>query len=46
MVATVDDLIDVIMKDHRKYVKWYAVSFTNRSSLPSDVLSVSMPITK
>lgn len=21
-VATVDDLIDVIMKDHRKYVRW------------------------
>lgn len=23
LIATVDDLIDVIMKDHRKYVKWY-----------------------
>lgn len=22
--ATVDDFIDVIMKDHRKYIKWYA----------------------
>ena len=22
-VATVDDLIDVIMKDHRKYIRWY-----------------------
>ena len=21
--ATVDDLIDVIMKDHRKYIRWY-----------------------
>ena len=21
--ATVDDFIDVIMKDHRKYIKWY-----------------------
>ena len=23
--ATVDDLIDVIMKDHRKYIRWYGV---------------------
>ena len=23
-IATVDDFIDVIMKDHRKYIKWYA----------------------
>jgi hypothetical protein len=22
ILATVDDLIDVIMKDHRKYIKW------------------------
>ena len=22
-LATVDDFIDVIMKDHRKYIKWY-----------------------
>lgn len=22
-IATVDDFIDVIMKDHRKYIKWY-----------------------
>lgn len=22
--ATVDDLIDVIMKDHRKYIRWLA----------------------
>jgi uncharacterized protein len=22
-IATVDDLIDVIMKDHRKYIRWY-----------------------
>ena len=22
--ATVDDLIDVIMKDHRKYIRWYS----------------------
>lgn len=26
-IATVDDLIDVIMKDHRKYIKWYARYF-------------------
>ncbi len=25
-VATVDDFIDVIMKDHRKYIKWYVPS--------------------
>lgn len=24
--ATVDDFIDVIMKDHRKYIKWCAFS--------------------
>ena len=24
-IATVDDLIDVIMKDHRKYIRWYDV---------------------
>jgi hypothetical protein len=21
--ATIDDFIDVIMKDHRKYIRWY-----------------------
>ena len=21
-IATVDDFIDIIMKDHRKYIKW------------------------
>lgn len=27
--ATVDDLIDVINKDHRKYIKWYVnIAFT------------------
>ena len=25
--ATVDDFIDVIMKDHRKYIKWYTPPF-------------------
>lgn len=25
LTATVDDFIDVIMKDHRKYIKWYVV---------------------
>jgi len=25
-LATVDDFIDVIMKDHRKYIKWYVSS--------------------
>lgn len=24
--ATVDQLIDVIMKDHRKYIKWFVIS--------------------
>jgi ribosome-interacting GTPase 1 len=28
--ATVDDLIDVIMKDHRKYIRWYGSKSTNR----------------
>jgi uncharacterized protein len=23
--ATVDDFIDVIMKDHRKYIKWFLI---------------------
>jgi small GTP-binding protein len=26
-LATVDDFIDVIMKDHRKYIKWYVHPF-------------------
>ena len=26
--ATVDDFIDVIMKDHRKYIKWYSQSLS------------------
>ena len=30
--ATVDDFIDVIMKDHRKYIKWFASPFY--SSIP------------
>lgn len=24
-LATVDDFIDVIMKDHRKYIKWFGL---------------------
>lgn len=24
--ATIDDFIDVIMKDHRKYIRWYGLS--------------------
>jgi hypothetical protein len=25
--ATIDDFIDVIMKDHRKYIRWSVHSF-------------------
>lgn len=28
--ATVDDLIDVIMKDHRKYIRWLVSMFRER----------------
>lgn len=28
--ATVDDLIDVIMKDHRKYIRWFVQSSLER----------------
>lgn len=28
MTATVDDFIDVIMKDHRKYIKWYKHTYS------------------
>lgn len=39
MTATVDDLIDVIMKDHRKYIKWSGVLLfkTAPSSPPSSL---------
>ena len=32
--ATVDDLIDVIMKDHRKYIRWYG---GDGNPLPSEL---------
>lgn len=33
--ATVDDFIDVIMKDHRKYIKWYVHIPPGRKSIAS-----------
>ncbi len=30
--ATVDDFIDVIMKDHRKYIKWWECSIATNSN--------------
>ena len=33
--ATVDDFIDVIMKDHRKYIKWYSPPHTHNPHSPS-----------
>ncbi len=32
MVVTVDDFIDVIMKDHRKYIKWSVDNMTETST--------------
>ena len=45
-IATVDDLIDVIMKDHRKYIRWYVHPFYGSSWGRGLIFLVYMPTTK
>ena len=44
IAATVDDFIDVIMKDHRKYIKWYILPTSQPLALT--YLQVYMSTTK
>jgi ribosome-interacting GTPase 1 len=50
--ATVDDFIDVIMKDHRKYIRWWVTMlppfhrYARPSDREADIRIVSMSITR